>query len=200
MGARYIELPGADHLTIREDEPGPFDDIEEFLTGRKPEPHFDRILKTVLFTDIVDSTGRAADLGDQLWRRLLDKHDLILRGEIGRFRGTEVKTTGDGFLAAFDGPACAVHCARAAIEAVAREGLELRAGIHTGECIQRDDDLGGIAVHIGARIAGLAGPGEILVSRTVTDLVAGSGIEFEDRGEHELKGVPGTWMLFAVRG
>jgi class 3 adenylate cyclase len=197
-GAHYIELPGDDHLTIREDEPGPFDDIEEFLTGQRPAPNPDRILTTVLFTDIVDSTRRAADLGDQHWRDLLDRHDQVMRRQLDRFRGREVKTTGDGFLASFDGPARAVHCALAAREALRPLGLELRAGVHTGECVQRGADLGGIGVHIGARVASLAEPSQVLVSRTVTDLVAGSGLVFADRGEYELKGVPGSWNLFSV--
>jgi class 3 adenylate cyclase len=187
-----------DHLTIREDERGPFDDVEEFLTGHRPAPNPDRILTTVLFTDIVNSTRRAADLGDQRWRDVLDHHDEVMRHQLDRFRGTEIKTTGDGFLAAFDGPARAVHCAVAASEAVRPIGLELRAGVHTGECVQRGTDLGGIGVHIGARVAALAEPNQVLVSRTVTDLVAGSGLEFADCGEHELKGVPGVWHLFAV--
>jgi len=197
-GAHYIELPGDDHLTIREDEAGPFEDIEEFLTGQRPVPNPDRILTTVLFTDIVDSTRRAADLGDQHWRDLLDHHDQVMRRQLDRFRGREVKTTGDGFLASFDGPARAVHCALAACEALRSLGLELRAGVHTGECVQRGADLGGIGVHIGARVASLAEPSQVLVSRTVTDLVAGSGLAFADRGEHELKGVPGSWNLFSV--
>jgi len=197
-GARYIELPTVDHLTVRSDERTIFDDVEEFLTGHRPLPDPDRILKTVMFTDIVDSTRRAAELGDHHWHVVLDDHDSVMRGLLGRFRGTEVKTTGDGFLAAFDGPARAVECAVAATQAVRPLGLELRAGIHTGECIQRGDDLGGIGVHIGARVAALAEPGQVLVSRTVTDLVAGSGLSFADRGEHELKGVPGSWQIFAV--
>jgi len=197
-GASYLELPGEDHLTIHQDEAGSFDDIEEFLTGSRPAPNPDRILTTVLFTDIVDSTRRAADLGDQRWRDLLDQHDEVMRGQLDRFRGKEVKTTGDGFLAAFDGPARAVQCAVAASEAVRPLGLSLRAGVHTGECVQRGADLGGIGVHIGARVASLAEPNQVLVSRTVADLVAGSGLEFADRGEHELKGVPGSWNLFSV--
>jgi class 3 adenylate cyclase len=198
-GARFLEIPGEDHLTIRDSEPGPFDDIEEFLTGHRPEPNLDRILKTVLFTDIVASTQRAAEIGDERWQAILDEHDRLLRAEISRFRGTEIKTTGDGFLAAFDGPARAVQCAVAATGSVRRIGVELRTGVHTGECVQRGEDLGGIAVHIGARIAARAAPGQVLVSRTVVDLVAGSGLAFEDRGEHELKGVPGPWQLYAVQ-
>jgi class 3 adenylate cyclase len=196
-GARYLELVDDDHLTIRDDKPGPMDDIEEFLTGQRPQPNPDRILATVLFTDIVDSTRMAADLGDQRWRDILDRHDQVLRLELDRFRGRVVNTTGDGFLAVFDGPARAVQCAVAATEAVLPLGLELRAGVHTGECEQRGD-LGGIAVHIGARICSIAEPRQVLVSRTVTDLVAGSGLTFADFGDHELKGVPGSWQLFSV--
>jgi class 3 adenylate cyclase len=197
-GARYLELADDDHLTIREGDPGAMGDIEEFLTGHRSRPDPDRILATVLFTDIVDSTRLASSLGDQQWRKLLDRHDEVLRRELGRFRGREVKTTGDGFFAAFDGPARAVQCAVAVTEAVRPLGLELRAGVHTGECEQRGQDLGGIAVHIGARICAIAAPQQILVSRTVTDLVAGSGLLFADLGDYELKGVPGTWPLFAA--
>jgi class 3 adenylate cyclase len=196
--ARYVELPGEDHLTIRQDESGALDDIEEFLTGHRRAPDPDRILTTVLFTDIVDSTRRAADLGDERWRDVLDRHDDVMRVQLDRFRGREVHTTGDGFLAAFDGPARAVQCALAATEAVQGLGLALRSGVHTGECVQRGDDLGGIGVHIGARVAALAEPNQVLVSRTVTDLVAGSGLEFAEYGDHKLNGVPGVWQLFAV--
>ena len=197
-GARYVELPDADHVTIAEDAPDAFDDIGEFLTGvRAPATH-ERLLATVMFTDIVGSTDRAAAVGDQRWRALLDRHDDAVRVELRRHRGREIKTTGDGFLAAFDGPARAVECAVATIDAVRQLGLDSRAGVHTGECEQRGDDLGGIAVHIGARVAALAQPNEVLVSRTVTDLVAGSGLCFVDRGEFELKGVPNRWQLFAV--
>jgi class 3 adenylate cyclase len=197
-GARYVELPDADHVTIVEDAPDAFDDIREFLTGVRAPTSRERLLATVLFTDIVGSTDQAVAMGDQRWRSLLDRHDEALRREIDRHRGREVKTTGDGFLAAFDGPARAVQCATAAVDAVRPLGIELRAGVHTGECEQRGDDLGGIAVHIGARVAALAQPSEVLVSRTVTDLVAGSGLRFEPRGEHELKGVPDRWQLYAV--
>ena len=197
-GSKFVELPGDDRLVFAGDVDRLADEIEEFLTGHPPQASPDRILATVLFTDVVDSTRRASELGDQRWRELLDRHDELLRHEFGRFRGREVTKAGDGFLAAFDGPARAVQCALAATEAVRRLGLEVRAGVHTGECEQRGDDLGGIAVHIGARIAALAQPGQVLVSRTVTDLVAGSRLEFTDRGEHELKGVPGMWQLFAV--
>jgi class 3 adenylate cyclase len=198
-GARLIELSGDDHLPIREDAPRYFDDVEEFLTGHRPDPLPERVLKTVLFTDIVDSTATAERIGDKSWRTVLDRHDTIVRSEITRFRGVEVKTTGDGFLAAFDGPARAVHCAVAVRDRVGAEGLRIRAGVHTGECVDRGDDLAGIAVHIAARVMAAAEPDEVLVSRTVTDLVAGSGLTFSERGDHQLKGVPGSWPLFAVR-
>jgi class 3 adenylate cyclase len=197
-GAKYVELPGDDHLVFTGDVDRLVDEIEEFLTGQRPEPDPDRILATLLFTDIVDSTRRAAELGDRRWRQLLDRHDEVMRGELERFRGREVTATGDGFLAAFDGPARAVQCALASTEAARRLGVELRVGVHTGECEQRGDQLGGIAVHIAARVAALAQPGQVLASRTVPDLVAGSGLEFSARGEHQLKGVPGTWPLFAA--
>jgi class 3 adenylate cyclase len=160
----------------------------------------ERVLTTILFTDIVGSTERAATLGDQRWRLALDKHDEAVREQLRRFHGREVNTTGDGFVASFDGPARAVRCAQAIIEEAARSGLELRIGLHTGECEVRGEDLGGISVHIAARVAALAAPGEILVSGTVKDLVIGSEIVFADRGERALKGVPGTWKLFAVAG
>ncbi len=198
-GARFIELTGDDHLPIGEDAPRYFDDIEEFLTGHRPDPLPERVLKTVLFTDIVDSTKTAERVGDKDWRAILDRHDTIVRSEINRFRGVEVNTTGDGFLAAFDGPARAVHCAVAVRDRVGAEGLRVRSGVHTGECVERGDDLAGIAVHIAARVMAAAQPDEVLVSRTVTDLVAGSGLSFVDRGEHQLKGVPGSWALFAVQ-
>jgi class 3 adenylate cyclase len=198
-GARFIDLIGDDHLPIREDAPRYFDEIEEFLTGHRPDPLPERVLKTVLFTDIVESTKTAQRVGDRDWGTILDRHDTIVRSEINRFRGVEVKTTGDGFLAAFDGPARAVHCAVALRDRVGAEGLSVRAGVHTGECVERGDDLAGIAVHIAARVMSAAHPDEVLVSRTVTDLVAGSGLSFVDRGEHQLKGVPGSWALFAVQ-
>jgi class 3 adenylate cyclase len=197
-GARYIELAGDDHLTIREGDHGVFDEIEEFLTGARPEPEIDRVLKTVLFTDIVKSTERAVSMGDRRWHELLDAHDAAVRRELEHFRGQEVKTTGDGFLACFDGPARAIRCARAIADRTHALGIDVRAGLHTGECETRGDDLAGVAVHIAARVAALAGAGEVLCSRTVTDLVAGSGIGFADRGVHSLKGVPGTWQTFAV--
>jgi class 3 adenylate cyclase len=160
----------------------------------------DRVLATVLFTDIVGSTSRASELGDRRWREVLNGYDDVARRQLERFRGRQVKTTGDGTLAVFDGPARAVECARSLTEAVHPLGLDIRAGLHTGEIETRGDDVAGVAVHIAARVSALAGAGEVLVSRTVTDLVVGSGIRFEDHGEHELKGVPGRWTLFAVAG
>jgi class 3 adenylate cyclase len=174
-------------------------EIEEFLTGVRHVGDTDRVLATVLFTDIVGSTERAAELGDRAWRDLLDRHDQTVRRQIERFRGREVKTVGDGFVATFDGPGRAIHCACAIRDAVRALGIEVRAGLHTGEIEVRGDDVAGMAVHIGARVASCAGSGEVLVSATVKDLVVGSGIEFVDRGQHELKGVPGTWRLFTVR-
>ena len=175
-----------------------FQEIAEFLTGQQADVADDRVLATVLFTDIVDSTRRAAEIGDRDWQRLLDAHDAVVRAQLARFRGREVNTSGDGFLAMFDGPQRAIRCAMAIRDAVQALGIEVRAGLHTGECEVRGDDIGGIAVHIGARVSALAGPNDVLVSSTLRDLVIGSGLEFEDRGAHELKGVPGEWHLFAV--
>jgi class 3 adenylate cyclase len=175
-------------------------EIAEFLTGHQAEVPDDRVLATVLFTDIVDSTRRAADIGDRDWHALLDAHDAVVRSQLSRFRGREVNTSGDGFLAMFDGPQRAIRCAMAIRDAVQALGIEVRAGLHTGECEVRGDDIGGIAVHIGARVSALAAANDVLVSSTLRDLVIGSGIEFEDRGAHELKGVPGEWRLFAVAG
>ena len=200
--ARFLELPGDWHVNGAEGgEEDALDAIEEFLTGRRHAVAVpvDRVLKTVLFTDIVDSTARAAAEGDRGWRKLLDAHDAAMRRELERFRGDEVKTTGDGFLAAFDGPGRAIGCARAVAADAQQLGVEVRAGVHTGECELRGDDLAGIAVHIGARVASLAGPSEVLVTSTVRDLVTGSGIEFQERGVHSLKGVPGEWQLLAVQ-
>jgi class 3 adenylate cyclase len=191
-------VPGEDHLTIRPGEHGLFDDIEEFLTGSRPAPETDRVLKTLLLTDIVGSTEQAVRLGDRRWHDLLDAHDAAVRTELEHFRGREVKATGDGFLAAFDGPTRAIHCARAIGDRAHALGIKVRAGLHTGECETRGDDLAGVAVHIAARVAALAQPGEVLCSRTVTDLVGGSGIRFAERGVHSLKGVPGHWQTFAV--
>ena len=196
-GARYVELDGDDHLLWAEPEPI-FDLVEEFVTGVPPAAVPDRMLVTVLFTDIVGSTEHAAAVGDDEWRRLLDRHDELLRRYLQRYQGREIKSTGDGFLAAFDGPARAVRCAQAFAEAVEGLGLRIRAGVHTGEVEARGEDIGGVAVHVGARIAALSAPGEVLASRTVKDLVSGSGIDFEPRGSHELRGVPGSWELYAA--
>jgi class 3 adenylate cyclase len=197
--AKYVELPGRDlHHAA---EPGwrpSFQAIHEFLTGQQPEVADDRVLATVLFTDIVDSTRRAAEIGDRDWHALLDAHDAIVRSQLARFRGREVNTSGDGFLAMFDGPQRAIRCAMAIRDAVQALAIEVRAGLHTGECEVRGDDIGGIGVHIGARVSALAGPDDVLVSSTLRDLVIGSGLAFEDRGAHQLKGVPGEWRLFAV--
>jgi pimeloyl-ACP methyl ester carboxylesterase/class 3 adenylate cyclase len=197
-GAKMLELPGDDHWFWTGDAHPVVEAILEFVTGGQPVSVIDRVLKTVLFTDIVGSTERAVELGDERWKNLLDSHDQAVRDELRRFRGTEVNTTGDGFLAAFDGPARAIRCAQAITAGAHGLGVEVRAGLHTGECELRGDDLAGIAVHIGARVAALAGPGEVLVTSTVRDLVAGSGIEFTDRGPHVLKGVPDEWNLLAV--
>jgi class 3 adenylate cyclase len=191
-GAKFVELPGAD---VAFSAPA-LEEIAEFVTGERPEVEVDRILTTLLFTDIVGSTERAASLGDQAWRSLLDAHDRTVRDHLRRFRGREINTTGDGFLASFDGPARAIRCALALAEGTRALGIDLHLGLHTGECEVRGDDLGGLAVHIAARIGSLGGPGEVLVSSTVKDLVAGSRIDFVDRGEHQLKGVPGTWKLY----
>src|SRR5215213_1354304 len=198
-GAKFVELPGADHLFWARGVEEVADEIEEFLTGVRPAPELDRVLATVLFTDIVGSTERAAELGDRRWGELLSEHDRVVRRKLERFRGREVDTAGDGFLATFDGPARAVRCATAIRDAVRTLGLEVRAGVHTGECEVDDGKVRGIAVHTGARVAALAGAGEVLASSTVKDLVAGSGIEFDDRGAHQLKGVPGEWRIYAVR-
>jgi class 3 adenylate cyclase len=175
-------------------------EIEEFLTGARRAPEPDRVLATVLFTDIVDSTRTAAELGDHRWLEVLEDHAQATRAAIERFGGREIKSTGDGFLATFDGPARGIRCAQAAAEAVHPLGIRIRAGLHTGECEVIGTDIGGIAVHIAARVSALAGPDEILVSRTVRDLVAGSGIGFEHRGRHELQGVPDEWDILAVTG
>jgi len=199
VGARLASVSGTDSTFFTEEADAFLDHIEEFVTGVPPVREPDRALATVLFTDIVASTEHATRLGDQRWRQLLDQHDDIAARELDRHRGRKVNPTGDGMLATFDGPARAVRCAQAIVAAVRPLGIEVRAGVHTGEVELRGDDIGGIAVHIGQRVSALAGPGEVLVSRTVTDLVAGSGLEFEERGEHELKGVPGKWAIYAVR-
>ena len=201
-GARFVELPGRDHALWAGDTDAVIGEIEEFLTGARSAPpeDFDRVLATVLFTDVVASTQRAAELGDKRWRDLLERYYAAVRGELTRFRGREVKTIGDGFLATFDGPARAIRAAQSIVAASKGIGLDVRAGVHTGECEMLDGDIGGIAVHIGARVVSLAEPGEVLVSSTVRDLVAGSGVEFAERGVHELRGVPGEWRLYTARG
>ena len=199
-GARYVELDGIDHLMYAGDSDAVVDEIEEFLTGVRRAVEVDRVLATVMFTDIVGSTSLASELGDRAWRELLEHQNALLRRELGRFRGREIKTLGDGMLATFDGPARAIRCARAMTEAVRALGIEVRVGLHTGEVELVDDDVAGIAVHIAARVGALAGASEVLVSGTVKDLVAGSGIGFAERGEHVLKGVPDRWRVFAVDG
>ena len=197
-GASFLEVQGTDVGGL---SAPPIDDLEaiaEFITGERPRVEIESILTTALFTDIVDSTRKAVELGDRRWRSLLDSHDRLVRDQLVRFRGTEVKTTGDGFLASFDGPARGIRCAAEIIEATRSLGLEIRAGLHTGECQVRGNDLSGLAIHIASRVGSMATAGEVLVSGTVKDLVVGSGIEFTERGEHELKGVPGSWKLFAV--
>jgi class 3 adenylate cyclase len=197
-GAKFVELPGIDHLPWAGNQEDIIGEIEEFLTGIRPAPQPDRMLATVLFTDIVGSTERAASLGDNAWRDVLEQHHASVRRELAHFRGQEITTTGDGFLATFDGPARAVRCAVAIRDRLRESGLDVRAGVHTGECERMGDNIGGLAVHIGSRVAALAGPGEVLASSTVKDLVAGSGIVFEDRGAHPLKGIPGEWRVFQV--
>jgi class 3 adenylate cyclase len=197
-GAKYVELPGRNLYHFVEPWRESFQQVAEFLTGQQPEVADDRVLATVLFTDIVDSTRRASEMGDRDWRALLDAHDAVVRSQLARFRGREVSTSGDSFLAMFDGPQRAIRCAMAIRDAVQSLGIQVRAGLHTGECEVRGDDIGGIGVHIGARVSALAGPNDVLVSSTLRDLVIGSGLEFEDRGAYELKGVPGEWHLFAV--
>jgi pimeloyl-ACP methyl ester carboxylesterase len=197
-GARFVQLPGDDHLPWM-DSDQVLDEIEEFLTGVRRGPDHDRLLVTVLFTDIVGSTERATQLGDRPWRDVLERHNAVVRRQLERFRGREIATAGDGFLAVFDGPGRAVRAAQAIVDSVRALGLEVRAGLHTGEVEVAGSDIRGVAVHLGARVAALAGAGEVLVSSTVRDLVAGSGIEFSDRGVHSLKGVPGEWHLYAAR-
>jgi class 3 adenylate cyclase len=195
-GARFIEYPGED--TYGWIEAPAMEDVEEFLTGRRPAGEIDRVLATVLFTDIVGSTEHASRLGDGHWRTLLGEHHAAVRAELERWRGTEIKTIGDGFLATFDGPARAVHCAAGILDSVSSLGLSVRAGLHTGECELVGNDVAGIAVHIGARVMGHAQGGEVLASSTVKDLVVGSGLRFSDRGLHAFKGVPDEWRLYAL--
>jgi pimeloyl-ACP methyl ester carboxylesterase len=197
-GARLVELPGEDHLPFAGDLDVVLDEVEEFLVGSRGAAESERALATILFTDIVSSTEKAAQLGDRGWRQLLERHDAAVRRQLALHRGREVKTMGDGFLATFDGPARAIRCAAAIREEVARLGIEVRVGIHTGEVELIGDDVGGMAVNIGARIGALAGAGEVLVSSTVRELVVGSGLDFADRGVRTLRGAPGEWRLFAI--
>jgi class 3 adenylate cyclase len=196
--ARYVELEGVDHLPSVGNADVILDEIEEFLTGVRDPLERNRMLATVMFTDIVSSTKRAHELGDRKWRELLNQHNLLVRKQLERFRGAEIGTTGDGFLVTFDGPARAIRCALAISDNVQQLGIQVRIGLHTGECELLGDRVGGIAVHIGARVMARSGANEVLVSRTVRDLVAGSGINFVERGVHELKGVPEEWHLYAV--
>jgi class 3 adenylate cyclase len=196
-GARIVEVPGELLFFVGDTRPM-LDAVEEFVTGKLPAHDIDRVLATVVFTDLVSSTEQAARLGDRRWKELLLAHDSLVRGELERYRGREIKSTGDGFLATFDGPGRAVRCAAAMRDAVRGVGVEMRVGVHTGEIELQDDDVGGIAVHIAQRVMSQAQPGEIVVSSTVRDLVAGSGITFEDRGATDLRGVPDQWRLFAA--
>jgi class 3 adenylate cyclase len=196
--ARLVELSGGDHFPWAGENDALLDEIEEFLTGARLHAETDRVLAAVLFTDIVGSTEQAVRSGDRSWHDLLDRHDRMIREELRRFRGREIKSTGDGVLATFDGPARGMRCAQAICAGARRLGIEVRAGLHTGEIEVRGDDVSGVAVHIAQRVSAVAAPNEVLVSRTVVDLVAGSGIEFAERGEHELKGLSGSWQLFAV--
>jgi class 3 adenylate cyclase len=197
-GSRYVELPGEDHFPWTGDSGAALAAIEEFLTGVRPRPAPERVLATVLFTDIVDSTRLATELGDRRWRELLEQHQALVRERLERFAGREVKTTGDGFLAIFDGPTRAAECARAIADDLPPLGVEVRAGLHTGEVELIGDDIGGIAVHVAARISALAGAGTVLASRTVRDLAVGSGVEFDPFGRHALKGVPDEWEIYRV--
>jgi class 3 adenylate cyclase len=199
-GAKYVELGGADQIMFAGPQDDVLDEIEEFVTGSRPGPQIDRVLATVLFTDVVSSTEQTVRLGDRAWHDVLDQHDAMAKRQLERFKGRFLKATGDGILASFDGPARAILCARSIRDGVRQLGLEIRAGLHVGEVELRDEDVTGIAVNIARRVCDLGDTNEILVSRTVTDLVAGSGVEFDGRGEHELKGVPGRWQLYAVRG
>jgi pimeloyl-ACP methyl ester carboxylesterase len=196
--ARMVEFEGSDHVPFTGDFEPVMDEMEEFLTGTRQARVLDRVLATVMFTDLVDSTQRAAYAGDRRWRELIDRHDQLTRRQLDRFRGREVKTLGDGFLATFDGPARAIECACAIRDGIGTLGLQLRAGLHTGECELSGNDVRGMAVNIGARVGALADANEVLVSSTVKDLVVGADLQFAERGEHELKGVPGKWRLYAA--
>ena len=196
--AKYVELPGTDFLFYGDDADAVLDEIEEFLTGARGGGAPERVLATVLFTDVVQSTERLVDAGDRDWRVSLDRHDALVRAQLARLRGREISTAGDSFFAVFDGPARAIRCAQAIVDGAAALGIEVRAGVHTGECEVRGDDYSGIAVHIGARVAALAGAGQVLTTSTVKDLVAGSGIAFSDHGTHELKGIPEPWHIYEV--
>jgi class 3 adenylate cyclase len=197
-GARFVELPGNDFFPFAGDADAVADEVEEFLTGTRSHRAVDRVLATILFCDIVGSTEQATQLGDLEWRARLDAHDAAIRQQLDRYRGVEVNTTGDGFLARFETPARAIQCGIAMCDAARQTGVEIRVGIHTGEAELRGDDLGGIAVHIAARVLAAASPGAVCVTSTVKDLVTGSGLAFHDRGRHELKGVPGDWQLYEV--
>ena len=196
--SRFVELEGEDHFPWVGNSDAALEAIEEFLTGVRPGPAPERVLATVLFTDIVDSTRRATEMGDRRWRDLLEEHQQLVRERLARFEGREIKTTGDGFLAIFDGPTRAAECARVIADDMPALGIEVRAGLHTGEVELIGEDIGGIAVHVAARISALAGPGEVLTSRTVRDLAVGSGVDFEPFGRHELKGVPDEWEIYSV--
>jgi class 3 adenylate cyclase len=199
-GAKYVEIPGTDHMVLDNATQDVIaDEIEEFITGSRRQLEPDRVLATIMVNDIVSSTQRAVELGDARWRELLSSYFAVLRKELNGFRGQEVNTSGDGLLATFDGPARAIRCARSIREKIRPPGLQVRTGLHTGECELFDGDIGGIAVHIAARVAAVAEPDEVLVSSTVRDLVAGSGLQFADRGAHNLKGMPGDWRLFVVQ-
>ncbi|MFN2526995.1 MAG: alpha/beta fold hydrolase [Actinomycetota bacterium] len=197
-GARHVELAGDDHLPFVGDSEAIVDQIEEFLTGAAPRKRFERVLATVMFTDICGSTARADAMGDRRWRDLLEAHHSVVRKLLDRFGGREIKTIGDAFMVAFDAPAGAIRCAQAIRDGVQPLGIQIKAGLHTGECEVMGEDLGGMTVHIASRVVERAAPGEVLVSRTLKELVPGSGLEFRPRGAHELKGVPGEWELFAV--
>jgi len=198
--AKYTEFPGIDHNPWVGDPNSVLGEIEAFLTGRRREieTESDRVLATILFTDIVGATNRLVEVGDRKWKDLITQHHSLVRDQLARHRSREIDNAGDGFLAAFDGPARAVRCGRAIVDSVRKLGIHVRAGVHTGECEVIGEKLGGIAVHIGARIGALAAPDEVLVSRTVSDLVAGSGLRFEERGTHSLKGLPGSWQLLSA--